>query len=169
MMGERLGPLLGVFQSLLRDEMLLSISRLTDRDSRAQRNLSVWCLQDSAKYATSPDFARRVIDKLSSIEKATFAIRKHRHKRLAHYDLDVSLKASVLPKVTFTEIKEQIERIESLLNLIFREFSDTTMFFDTLTASDITGRAEVTVRKAKTYDILEAEGVIPRLTWRKRT
>ena len=44
-MSQRLGRLLGLFQNILQDRMLLSIARLTDKDNQFQPNLSVWCLE----------------------------------------------------------------------------------------------------------------------------
>ena len=42
--GKRLGGLLGVFQNLLQDDMFVGIARLTDKDSKHQKNLTLWSL-----------------------------------------------------------------------------------------------------------------------------
>ena len=167
-LAERLDPVLGMFQALLQNEMFLSIARLTDQDSRAQSNLSLWSLLNSIADARDSSFGDKVRTALDMICVAAANVRKHRHKRIAHFDLSVSLSAATLPTVTFKEIREVLEQIEAFLNLFYWEFEGTTMLFDTLPAQKITGNAEVTTYKARAYDLLEAEGVIPKLEWRKR-
>ena len=169
MMGNHLGGLLGVFQSLLQDEILLSIGRLTDRDSRAQSNLSLWKLLDSVPDATASDYGSKLSAGLESLRVAVTEIREHRHKRIAHFDLNISIRQAALPKVTFQQIKDVIAQVEALLNLVYWEFERTTMSFEVLSARDITGRAETTVLKAHTYDLLESEGLIQKHEWRRRT
>lgn len=154
LLANRLGGVLGMFQSLLADEMTLSISRLTDKDSRAQTNLSLWALQAAIPDAKDAEFGKNVNGALDQIIKDATSIRKHRHKRLAHYDLAVSLSAEILPTVTFNDIRKVVEKIEALLNLFYWEFENTTMFFDTLPATDLTGKMEATAYKAHAYDLL---------------
>jgi len=166
-MGERLGRLLGLLQTTNQDAMLLSISRLTDKDSRSQPNLSVWCLEQAVPFAKSPEFQNRVRQSLDSIWSVADNIRKHRHKRIAHFDRNVSLKKEPLPKVPVAEIRALIEMIEGYLNLFFSEFEQTTMMFDILRGQDVTGAAEVSAIKAHVYDLLESNGTIPQGEWRR--
>ena len=168
LLGERLGGVLGMLQSLLQDEMFLSIARLTDKDSRAQPNLSLWTLLAAIPDSSDAHFSASVRASLDRICIAAAGVRRHRHKRIAHFDLDVSLNASILPAVTFQEVRSILEQIEAFLNLFYWEFERTTMFFDALPAYDITGHAEVSVHKARAYDLLEAEGVIPKAEWKRR-
>jgi hypothetical protein len=167
-MAERLGGVLGMFQSMLQDEMFLSIARLTDRDSRMQANLSLWSLLAAIPDAHDAGFDQNVRSALDRVCAAAAGVRKHRHKRIAHFDLRVSLSSAILPVVTFKEIREVLEQIESFLNLFYWEFEKTTMLFDSLPARDITDAAEATTYKARAYDALEAEGTIPKLEWRRR-
>jgi hypothetical protein len=166
-MGERLGRLLGLLQTTNQDAMFLSISRLTDKDSRGQPNLSVWCLEQAVPFAKSPEFQNRVRQSLDSIWSVADNIRKHRHKRIAHFDRNVSLKKEPLPKIPVAEIRALIEMIESYLNLFFSEFEQTTMMFDMLPGQDVTGAAEVSAIKAHVYDLLERNGTIPQGEWRR--
>ena len=168
-MEERLGGVLRVFQSLLQDEMFLSIARLTDKDSRAQTNLSLWNLLASIPDARDASFGEKVRISLDQIYAAAASIRKHRHKRIAHFDFSVSLGAAKLPVVIFKEIRGVLEQIETFLNLFHWEFENgATMFFDARSIYGITGQAVETIYKAQAYDLLEAEGVIPKEEWRRR-
>jgi NTP pyrophosphatase (non-canonical NTP hydrolase) len=166
-MGERLARLLGLVQTTIQDVMFLSIARLTEKDNRNQPNLSVWCLEEAVPFAENPEFQNKVRQSLAFIWDAADNIRKHRHKRIAHFDRNVSLKMEPLPKVTVAEIRVLIEMIESYLNLFFWEFEQTTMMFDMLPGRDITGAAEVSAIKAHVYDLLERNGTIPHGEWRK--
>lgn len=164
LLAKELGPLLGILQNLLQDELFLAIGRLTDKSNR-QPNLSLKLLKTAIPFATASDFSQKVESALAAIEHDASDIIFHRHKRLAHFDLNVSLNASLLPEVTFLRLRQLIERIEDFLNLFYWEFEKTTMFFF-LPGVDITGRAESCAYKSKAYDVLEDQGVIEHGTWR---
>ena len=168
-MGEKLGGVLGMFQSLLQDEIFLSIARLTDKDSRAQKNLSLWALLDAIPGATSAGFEAKIKDALDQIVKDAKSLRTHRHKRLAHFDLAVSLSSATLPVVTFKELEDLRGQIESFLNIFYEEFAQTSILFDAFSSRQITHPAEVTCYKALAYDLLENEGTLPKNEWKKRT
>jgi AbiU2 len=165
LVSERLGPLLGLFQAILEDTIFLSISRLTDKDTTHQPNLSVWTLRDAVSSARSSDFAFKVDSSLNKIWNAAADIRTHRHKRIAHFDYNVGLKANSLPVVQFAAFKTILEVIEDYLNLFFWEFEQKTMVFRMLSTDNITGKAEMTAMKAHVYDLLEQNGTIPRAEW----
>ena len=167
-MSQRLGRLLGLLQTMLQDAMFLSIARLTDKDNRSQPNLSVWCLEEAVPFAKNPEFSTKVNQSLNGIWTAADKVRKHRHKRIAHFDRDVSLKVIPLPPVRVAEIKALIEMIERYLNLFFWEFEQTTMMFDMIPGGDIASTVEVTAFKAMTYDLFEKNGTIPHNEWRKQ-
>lgn len=167
LMGKALGGILGIFQTALQESMLLTIARLTDKDNRAQRNLSVWSLREAVPFANDPSFSAKVDTALNELVLIAANIRKHRHKRLAHYDLDVSLKTQQLPTITFPEIKSFMEKLEGYVNLFFWEFEQTTMPFGMLRTDDVTASAEACVLKARVYDKLEIAGIIPRGEWLK--
>ena len=74
----------------------------------------------------------------------------------------------MLPVVTFQELKSALEKMEAFLNLFHWEFEKTTTLFDSISPRDIIDASETTAYKAKAYDSLEAEGVIPRGEWQRR-
>jgi hypothetical protein len=165
---EAMDPLLGLFQNLLQDELFLAIARLTDKDSRAQANLSLWTLVPAARSASDSKFRSKVHKALSSIAQAAAKIRKHRHKRIAHFDLPMTLNSTLLPAVTLAEIRTLVTDIEAFVNLFNGKFLGSTVLFDQLLASDFTAKAEVTAHKARAYTLLESEGVISHGEWRRR-
>jgi hypothetical protein len=148
--------------------MFLAISRLTDRDRGKDENLSYWVLLPAISEARDPGFGLRMTEATTALEIAAANIRQHRNKRLAHFDLDVSLQVEALPPVTFKEIRMVISQMQNLLNEFHQEFGNHTMYFDALVQQGETGQAELTVLKAFAYDQIETEGVVQNGDWRYR-
>lgn len=165
-LADSVGPLLGVTQRLLEESFFMSIGCLTDKNSSGNKNLSFYTLAEKAAAWNSTVSEER-LSRLDSLGDKLARIRKHRNKRLAHFDLRTSLGEKSLPIVTFTEIKEVMKELEDLLNLITAEACETTIFFDTLGGHAITGTAEVSAYKVRAYDNLVSKGVIPKLEWRQ--
>jgi len=166
-LSEQFGPLLGVLQNTLEDLLFLSISRLTDKNTARQPNLSVWTLKSAVQFCTTPEFPVRVDAALDEIWKLAADLRLHRHKRIAHFDRDVGLKITPLPEVKLPAFKNVLESIERYLNLFFSEFDQVPMRFEMLSAHEITGKAEISALKARAYDILSQNGTVPRGAWRR--
>ncbi len=164
--GARLGGLLGIFQGYLQDDMIIGVSRLMDPDKGKQNNLSMWALVERCEK-WNPTVAAEVKRSLDALALQITDMRVHRHKRIAHFDLPVSLDQSKLPTVTFTEIREAIEKLESVLNFVSQRAADTTIMFDALDHRDITSAAELTIYKAMAYDAAVAAGKIELRDWRK--
>lgn len=163
--GKRLGGLLGTYQALLQDDMIVGISRLMDRDNRQQKNLTFWSLLERCRRWDAA-VATDVAGLLDILDKHVTEIRTHRHKRLAHFDLPTSLGQKKLPTVTFIRIKECVGQMEDILNLVSQRAVDTTIMFDVLDHRDIVGTAAVTIYKAMAYDQAEKEGKIDVLAWK---
>jgi len=165
---ERFGPLLAELQNLLGEQMMLSIARLTDKDSKTQRNLSLWSLTEAVPFAKASDFGQKVNSALDLISSTVSKTRKHRHKQIAHFDREVSVGTSSLPTVLLGELRLALEQMEEYLNLFHWEFAGTTVGFDSLSSGEIVETALTTAIKSKVYDELEAEGVIPMGEWERR-
>jgi hypothetical protein len=165
--GERFGPLLGVLQSLLENEMILSISRLTDKDSKSQSNLSLWSLAEAIPFANDKGFGIKVNSALDAICTGVSNARKHRHKQIAHFAKDVSLGISQLQTVFFSELKLALEQMEEFINLFHWEFAKTTLLIQA-SSVDFIEPALVTACKAKAYDELEASQLIAFNEWQRR-
>jgi len=166
--GERFGPMLVFFQNLLGKEMILSIARLTDKDSKNQRNLSLWALTEASQFAKDKDFSLMVQKSLDRIDAAVQNIRKRRHKDIAHLDLAVSIGKAPLPEVLLKELKSSLEQMEEFLSLFHTEFAKTHVDFASLSSEMIIASAFETAVKAKVYDELEAESIISPQTWERR-
>jgi hypothetical protein len=165
-LGERLGGILGYFQGYLQDDMMIGIARLMDLDGAKQKNLTMWSLHERCQR-WDPKVADEVKVALDALALHIADIRLHRHKRIAHFDLPVSLGHSKLLTVTFARMREAIEQMEGVLNLVTRRAVNTTTMFEMLDHRDITTAAEITVYKAMAYDVAVANGTMEQLAWRK--
>jgi hypothetical protein len=165
---ERFGPLLGIFQNLLEERMILSIACLTDKDTKIQRNLSLWSLTAAIPFAKEKDFEQKINSALAAITATVSKTRTHRHKQIAHFDREVSLGISPLPTVLLKEFQLALEQMEEFLNLFHWEFAKTTVGYDSLSSGEIFETALVTACKSKVYDELEGEKIISFGEWRRR-
>lgn len=163
---DHLGALLGTFQNQLQDKMFISISRFTDRDRGPYKYLSLWTLVDCCQ-SWDPVVAIELSTQVEKLESSVQNIRAHRHRRLAHYGLSVSLERTALPVVLLSEIKEAIKNIELVINFVARKACNTTIFFEVLDHRDITSAAEITVCKAAAYDDFVGKGTIASDAWER--
>ncbi|HEY5910601.1 MAG TPA: hypothetical protein VJA21_08365 [Verrucomicrobiae bacterium] len=168
-MSRGLGGVLGALQNMLQTNLLLAIARLVDPATgiKGDKNLSLrnLCEEVPANTGTLRKDATKLLNKIGA---AAGNVKFHRHKSIAHYDLEISLEAKQLPSVTFREIRRILEQIEAFLNLFERHFENSETLFTELPAREITGRCEATVLKALAYDRLEADGTISKGEWKRR-
>lgn len=162
---EYAGDFLGMVQDLLQDRMFLSVSRFTDPDTRVQSNLSLWTLVTAAGASGDSLFANSMKSELEALCQFADDVRKHRHKRIAHFDLSASVGQTTLPTVTFAQLRTLIEMIEAFVNQFNFRYQKVTTVFKILPADDVTAEFETIIAKAITYDRLEESGSIPMLEW----
>jgi len=159
-LAERFGAMLGLMQNLLESQMILSISCLTDKDFKGQRNVSLRALTEAIPAAKEKDFRAKVNSALDKISSTVADVRLHRHKHIAHFDLNVALGQHAMPIIFLNQFKSALEQMESFLNLFHWEFERVEVGFDGLSCGDFTEQAFTTACKSKVFDELEAEGII---------
>jgi AbiU2 len=161
------GATLAWFQNFLQDAMCLQIAKLTDPDNRVQENLTIHKLAElGVPLSRDPiSFGARVKGSQKGIEQAVKNIRTHRHKRLGHFDLDVSLKESLVPLPVFQEIHHAIELLGQFLTMFHQEFGGPETRYEFVREEDITDQIEITVRKAMAYEALERAGRAQHNEW----
>lgn len=114
-----------VCKDLLADDVLLSISRLTDpKQSFKSDNLSLEkliCSIDPRKYADLVGELERLFT--VTRDKCAFA-REQRNKRIAHTDLSTKLDAIPLSSPTTTNVEAALEAIRAIMNTIEKHFHE---------------------------------------------
>lgn len=158
-------------QWLLIDNMILSLSKLTDSaEMRGNWNLSLEYLLDEIQKINKnelPDELRSVLKELNdSIEH----FRSIRNKRIAHNDLAVAIdnEESPLPGVSRDDITKALELVMNFLNKIeYHYFDSTTQYDMTILPLTNDGRALlIWLQKALAYEQLEDAGLIEYGYWR---
>ena len=128
-----IAPLLfRVCQDVLLDDVIISISRLADqlrtgnrhstRESLSLRRLVV--LIDPGQH---PQLRPVVQQKWRRFDSLCKPFRLHRHRRVAHFDLEtIKATGDLLPGISRSMIEDALESIRELMNAICEHFDKTT-------------------------------------------
>ena len=105
-----------VFQRLLLDDMLLTLSRLTDLQGKTgQENASIKYLVAIAGPHLSAESTDAATAALSRLDMHVSNIRVHRNKAIAHLDLAHTIGAATLPDIGFSEIEGAIQVLTEIM------------------------------------------------------
>lgn len=127
-----------VYRALLRD-VLLGISRLTDRPSTTGKdNLVLECLCQLPEVAADETLRSTVTEKLAEIKSNSHGIREHRHKYLAHLDLNVALDRNLdlLGGLKRRDVERVLDGIAEIFNVIEQSHRDRTVMFGHVSIHD---------------------------------
>ncbi len=105
-----------ILQNSILDNCALALSRLTDsaRTGRYE-NLSISTLIDAVREENE-ELAGELQEIYEKLEAQVERFRKHRHKRIAHLDLDTATKNAELESYIFGDIAASFDLITELLN-----------------------------------------------------
>jgi hypothetical protein len=119
-----------VIEETLIDEMQLCLSKLTDSASSGRnKNLCLEHLCIRIRDAGELKMANSLLGILSKIRVSCKPFRFHRHKRIAHFDLNTSLHKNLLPTVTRKTIEEVLEAIRDFMNVIQSYYYDSEQVY----------------------------------------
>lgn len=121
-----------VVQDALMDDVLLSLSRLTDPPTTGQNreNLVLRRLTPLAAAAGHEQVELEVDLILEAIQAACAALRQHRNKRIAHLDLSVALQGTKLPDVSRETVEVALFHVRDLLNGLNSYFRGGPTLYD---------------------------------------
>lgn len=113
-----------ICHDLLVDDVLLSISRLTDQEKTlGKSNLTLDRLVHSVN-TTKHRQLRKDVERLFSDAKVKSAFAKdQRNKRIAHSDLSTKLQASLLSSFTKANIEDALNAIRAVMNAVELHFN----------------------------------------------
>jgi hypothetical protein len=124
-----------ITQELLVDDIVLSLSRLTDPSKTFKKdNLSLEQLVDAIDESKFPKLKDEASKQLENARiKCSFA-REIRNKKIAHNDLTHRLqpKVSLYSKVTTTTIDDALLSIRELINKVATTFEGSTVCYEIL-------------------------------------
>ena len=120
-----------LFQRLVLDDVMLSLSRLTDPDkSFGNENASVRNIVTKAKACLPVSTIAKVETLVSELDKHVLNIRQHRNKALAHADLGHALSVSALPAVTYDELEKAMKTLQVIVSMVASEGFQWTTHYD---------------------------------------
>lgn len=111
-----------LFQKLILDDVIMSLSRLTDpKESCGNENASILNLVEKAKECLSETACAGVKDSIKELDKHVLKFRKHRHKRLAHADLNHKLDKSALASINHDELEKAMKTLQEIFTKVATE------------------------------------------------
>lgn len=113
-------------QTLLLDEVILSICKLTDpaKSSRDTENMSL----------------NKLNSRFDGISSKNDPFKKHRHKRIAHKDLAITMSTeSILPDISIQMIEDLLNEISNFMNTIEVYFNNTETGYKDINISTDSG------------------------------
>jgi len=121
-----------IVQDCLFKDIILHIARLTDPSKSGRKeNLSIRGLPSLISSDNLKIEVKELIDE--ALKKAKF-IRDWRNRTLAHKDLRLSMADEAVPlqPASRKKVKDVLESLSSIMNVIAKEYMDTTIIFDGL-------------------------------------
>jgi len=119
LLNEMVGAFIRVCHDSLLDDVVLSLCRLTDPPSnRHQQNLSLKLIADEVRAHGNAALTAAVGKHEAEAKARCEILRKHRDKRIAHSDLEVSLSNAHLAGVTPEMIEKALESVRDFANAI---------------------------------------------------
>lgn len=144
------GHFFGVLQTILWDDLLLCITRLTDpARTGPNENLSIARL---ANFCRDQELREKVED---GIEQATVAARfarDWRNRRISHTDLNQVLQADKDPlaDATIEKVTAALDAVHNVLNIISMQLRDTEIF------NEVVGQPGASVLLARTKRLVNS-------------
>lgn len=121
----------GLFQRLVLDDVMISLSRLTDPEKfSGNENASIRNVVAEARTFLSANTIAEVEVLIKELDNHVLNVRTHRNKALAHSDLSHALNVSALPSVTYDELEKAMKTLQEIVNKVSSETLRWTTHYD---------------------------------------
>ncbi len=129
-------------------DVLMSLSKLTDpAGKRKRKTLSFEQLQKQVKKNGDWGLASKLSEILGKLKEKSEEIQNYRNKRLAHLDLDITLKRAKLDNITVKMIEEVLALAGEYMNAIEGHYYQTEVLYEGGISSYGDGDALVAILK----------------------
>jgi hypothetical protein len=135
-----------IIQDAILQEVEITLSKLTDPP---RKNLSLKQLYKRIEAHGNSDFVRSLGKLLEDLKIKCEDIRKHRDKRLAHFDLTTAMQNSwnLLPGISRQMIEEALEVTRNFMNTIEIYYIGSTYRYEHCIMSTTDGEALISILK----------------------
>lgn len=161
----------GELQNILINDLILSLSRLTDPARIGQHeNLTVALFIERLREESESALAEKLESKFAELSTSVESLRAHRKKRVAHHDLSAVTRPAdnPLPPLTLRDMRVAIEVIEAFLSIAHNHFTNGAFLWDELRPMGDANALMVRLCMAECYDDAVARGLIERHAWREK-
>ena len=122
------GPFFMEVHRVFVDDVILRLSRLTDpaqQGRERQKNLSLYALLDDI---SDPSLKSKIQNLIEKAKKKIAPLKEHRHKRIAHFDLNVALNypSFSLPLINDQSVDEALAAVGEVLGQLLDEYEGTS-------------------------------------------
>lgn len=158
-----------ILQDVLLDDIQVSLSKLTDPARTGKHeNLSLEQLQERLVANAEPALVLTCRSSLDLLHRQCAPFRTHRHKKLAHLDLQVALRtpATPLPDVSRQMIEDALLTLRTYLNAIERHFNDSEWGYEHFIMASDGDALVATLRAGLRYEELVQERKLSYDDWR---
>jgi hypothetical protein len=126
-----------VIQDSLLDDVLLSVSRLSDPvdSGKGRDNLVLERLRPLVASAEDERLMAKFDGALSSLNSTCANLKPHRDKRIAHLDLGVALKSVILAGYSRQMIEDALLALRNAMNAIHLHFRGAQTMYEATSAS----------------------------------
>ena len=157
------GTFFQVLQTLMLDDVSLSIGRLADSaGSGSRRNVSLRALLEDDAVRQDPGLVSTLVAQIELVDRNTQPFCTLRHKRVAHRDLKHALgvDGSMLPAVSRTQVESALLHIRNVMNSVHVHFGGGETAYEQFWMIQ-DGEALVSVlKRGLAYQQAEAEQLI---------
>jgi len=148
-------------QRLLWDELIVSVSKLTDPYRQGKnKNLSLGILiQLAEEYKW--EFGKELIATVDAAHEAASIIREWRRKKVAHRDLKTALsKGAQLENLDMPQIDKVLSLAGDAINLVYFHLTDSSWYWNKISPQDADAlvyslKMAATYKEIKSKDILK--------------
>jgi hypothetical protein len=120
-------------QMTFTDDVLLALSRITDFPrSVGQDNLVITRLLEELEQTQHPTFHAELSKLIGAAMQACNPFKQHKHKKLAHNDLNIKLKQTnePLPGIMVGDVNRAVKSLQAIMNAFSRYFFNSETQFE---------------------------------------
>lgn len=153
----------GTLQSILLDEVQLSLSRLADPARTGRReNLTLETLIEGVERLDIPSLPAELRTGLEAYRRACEGILQRRNRRIAHYDLNTHVSASreSLDGPSRAEIERALDALRAFMRAAYQRFENSHMAYELFSMFDDAESLMRGVSQALRYRELQDAGRI---------
>ena len=169
LLNSRASQVFASMQNSILDNCALALARLTDRSSIGRfENLSIPKLIELVADEDA-ELASAMQDVYDKLEEKVEKFRRHRHKRIAHLDLDTATKEADLEPYIFGDIAASLALIEELLNIYeYAHRGSRTIYSAVILPLGSDGEALIrALKEADAYKVAEVGGLVEVGMWKE--